>query len=461
MKLSIQKHVFELLKHHDCVIITGLGGFILNHRPAYINEITNKIHPPSKNISFNKNLSNNDGLLANYVANIEDISYDEACLEIMKFSRKAKLKLDKGETILFENIGELSQNTSKNIEFTINTLFNFNTHSYGLTGFQISEIQTKETNSVKKFISAAAVIILLLSISTFSLLQNSTNNLLVFNLSPINTNNYSPREAPIPQDSLGVETPGIYNVYVSQVDFDLYKINGTNYHIATKKCFKLGFGRDVQIKIWRDHKDRIQRQVCFLNVSETEYDDCYKITNVYNELTSQAEKVMVLTKRGKMKEAILVLEETYIDPYVIANSSPEDNALKQHNTKTKDSLSIKDIGGRFKDALQTLATPTENREHVQPPTLDVKNVTISNENNTPKKNVYIIVGSFSDEKNAKALSKQLYNRGFNNAKIIGQNENGLIRVAADSFYTEEEAHLVLENIKKQLSSAWVLNTNTK
>ena len=66
--------------------------------------------------------------------------------------------------------------------------------------------------------------------------------------------------------------------------------------------------------------------------------------------------------------------------------------------------------------------------------------------------------SFSDEKNAKALSKQLYNRGFSNAKIIGENENGLIRVAADSFYTEEEAHLVLENIKKQLSSAWVLNT---
>ncbi|MAZ58320.1 MAG: hypothetical protein CMP56_02785 [Flavobacteriales bacterium] len=457
MKLSIQKHVFELLKHHDCVIITGLGGFILNHRPAYINEITNKIHPPSKSISFNKNLSNNDGLLANYIASTENLSYDEACLQIMKFSRKANLKLKKGETILFENIGELNLNTSKNIEFTINTLFNFNNHSYGLASFQIGEM--RRPNSMKKFISAAAVIILLLSISIFSLLQNSTDNMLAFNLSPINNNNYSPREVPIIQDSLGKETPGIYNVYVSQVDFDLYKINGTNYHIETKKCFKLGFGRDVQIKIWRDQKDRIQRQVCFLNVSETEYDDCYKITNVYNEITSQAEKVMVLTKRGKMKEAILVLEETYIDPYVIANSIPEDNIPQQSNTK--DSLSIKNIGNRFMDAIQTLGTPTENNEHVKPKTIDIKNVTISNETNTHRKSVYIIVGSFSDQKNAEALSKQLYNRGFNNAKIIGQNENGLIRVAADSFYTEEEAHLVLENIKKQLSSAWVLNTNKK
>tara|TARA_B100002052_G_scaffold291572_1_gene311780 strand:- start:766 stop:2127 length:1362 start_codon:yes stop_codon:yes gene_type:complete len=451
MKQSIQKHVFELLKHHDCVIITGLGGFILNYRPAYINQITNKIHPPSKNISFNKNLANNDGLLANYIASVEDMSYDEACLEIMKFSRKAKLKLEKGETILFENIGELNQNTSKHIEFTINTLFNFNTHSYGLASFQIGEIKTP--NTVKKFISAAAVIIVLLSISIFSLLQSSTDNMLVFNLSPINNNHYTPREAPITQDSLGKETPGIYNVYVSQVDFDLYKINGTNYHIATKKCFKLGFGRDVQIKIWRDQKDRIQRQVCFLNVSETEYDDCYKITNVYNEMTSQGEKIMVLTKRGKMKEAILVLEETYIDPYVIANSSPQDN-ITLHQ-QTEDTLSIKNIGNRFMDAIQTLGTNEVNKEHKKP---ESKIIT-SNNRNTPKKEVYIIVGSFSNQKNAKALSKQLYNRGFKNAKIIGKNESGLIRVAADSFYTEEEAHLVLENIKNQLSSAWVLNKN--
>ena len=104
--------------------------------------------------------------------------------------------------------------------------------------------------------------------------------MLVFNLNPIKQNQYGEREIPIAQDTLGKETPGIYNVQVSQVDFDLYKINGTNYHISTKKCFKLGFGRDVQIKIWKDEKNRIQRQVCFLNISETEYDDCYKITNV-------------------------------------------------------------------------------------------------------------------------------------------------------------------------------------
>mgnify|MGYP001231670097 CR=1 FL=1 len=91
---------------------------------------------------------------------------------------------------------------------------------------------------------------------------------LLSNLNPINTSQYTPRLLPYVNDSLGKEIPGIYNVQVSQIDFDLYKINGTNYHISTKKCFKLGFGRNVQIKIWKDEKNRIKREVCFLDVSE-------------------------------------------------------------------------------------------------------------------------------------------------------------------------------------------------
>lgn len=454
MKRPIEKHVFELLKHHDCVIITGLGGFILNQRSAYINKITNKIHPPSKKISFNKNLVQNDGLLANYLVASENISYDEACVEILKFSRKSKLKLKEGRKIVFEHVGELYKNEAEQIEFQVNTLFNFNSNSYGLNSFQIHKTNSVKSSKIKSYMSAAAIIILLLCISFFSLLEDSPGNISTFNLTPVNHNHYTPREAIISTDSLGKETPGIYNVQVSQVDFDLYKINGTNYHIATKKCFKLGFGRDVQIKIWKDEKEKMQRQVCFLNVSETEYDDCYKITEVYSQIASKSEKVVVLTKRGKMKEAVLVLEETYIDPYIIANSSPEDDWNQVDNTAEDDSLSIKNIGDRFVDAIQTLGAPNTTTKNQS-----AGNQILEQQTNTIMKNVYIIVGSFSDEKNAQALSKQLNNRGFPNAKIIGKNEGGLIRVAIDSFYTEDEAHLVLTDIKKQLSSAWVLNKN--
>jgi len=69
------------------------------------------------------------------------------------------------------------------------------------------------------------------------------------------------------------------------------------------------------------------------------------------------------------------------------------------------------------------------------------------------------VGSFSEEKNANAYIKQLKNRGFKSASVIGTNKYGLIRVGVASFFTEKEADEELINIKSKLSSAWILNTN--
>ena len=454
MKLPIEKHIFELLKHYDCVIITGFGGFILNPRNAYLNEITHQIHPPSKEVSFNKNLCKNDGLLANYLTTVEDVSYDEACIEIMRFSRKAKLKLQNNNSIFFENIGTLQANNDGHIEFIADRSFNFNKEAYGLRSFQIAKLANiKPDESRVSVISAAAAIILLTCISFFSL-NNTESNMLFFNLSPLETNNYTPR---ILDDkaSFGKESPGIYNVQVSKVDPDLYKINGTDYHIVTKRCLKEGFGKDVQIKIWKDHKDKLKRELCFLNMEETEYSDCYKIVNVYNELSSGTNKIMVMLKNGRMKEAIFVFEETYIDPYIIANSSP-DRELKDSQS---DSLSFKDIPNRFINAIQSIAEPIESN-----------NINIDNSENIiveepiveePKKEpkiFHIIVGSFSDEKNAEAFVKQLKRRGFKSAEIIGKNESGLTRVGTSSFYTQEEAEMELINIKLKLSSAWVLNS---
>ena len=161
MTLPIEKHVFELLKHYDCVIITGLGGFILNHRSAYFNDITQKIYPPSKYISFNKNLCQNDGLLANYLAEIEKISYDEACLEIMRFSRKVKLKLQNQHAVDFEHIGTLSCQQEGKIDFLANESFNFNKDSYGLQSFQLKSTTNPTPKSSLSFASAAAIILLI------------------------------------------------------------------------------------------------------------------------------------------------------------------------------------------------------------------------------------------------------------------------------------------------------------
>jgi len=440
MKNTFSYYIFSLLKHNDCVIITGFGGFILNEKSAFYNELTKTAHPPSKVISFNQRLTQNDGLLANYIAKCENISYNEACVEILKYSRKIKLKLSRNKSISLPNIGDFYLNEFEKVEFKANNEFNFNKDSFGLRTFQINKIKRKSNKKLNKY-AAAAVIFVCIGLSFFSLNNNITDEIHLFNLNPVSKKFYHPRfESNLKE--LGKETPGIYNVQVSQVDFDLYKINGTNYHLSTKKCFKLGFGRDVQIKIWLDEKDRVQRQLCFLNVSETEYDDCYKVLKVYNQIVSKSDKIVVLTKRGKMREVDLVLEESYIDPYVIANSS-------QDIEEQEEIINFNDnIGKRFVDAIQSVSSPNKVKIN-EPETLITKN----------NRNVFIIVGSFSELNNAHALSKQLKNRGFPNTKVIEKSLSGLFRVSVDDFYTEDEAKIAIEQIKKQISSAWILNEN--
>jgi hypothetical protein len=54
------------------------SGFLTNYLPARIDNETNRFFPPSCQIAFNAGLSGNDGILADFVARNEQISYKEA-----------------------------------------------------------------------------------------------------------------------------------------------------------------------------------------------------------------------------------------------------------------------------------------------------------------------------------------------------------------------------------------------
>ena len=75
---DMQKYVVELLFKHDCVIIPNLGGFVAQYKSAALDDVTGFFSPPSKQILFNINLKNNDGLLANEIAQHKQITYNEA-----------------------------------------------------------------------------------------------------------------------------------------------------------------------------------------------------------------------------------------------------------------------------------------------------------------------------------------------------------------------------------------------
>lgn len=131
----ITRHIADLLYHHDCVIVPGLGGFIKANNPAQILHNTHEFFPPSGSVAFNAGLAGNDGQLANYIASSQNTSYREALYEIKIWVDSCYETLKSGNKVTLDGIGELFLNASDKIEFTPSKQINFNADSFGLTIF--------------------------------------------------------------------------------------------------------------------------------------------------------------------------------------------------------------------------------------------------------------------------------------------------------------------------------------
>jgi hypothetical protein len=133
--MDVAKYVAELLYHYECVVLPGLGGFIVNDRPATVNRINHQFKPPFRKVMFNVHLKANDGLLVNHIRASKDITYQDARKAVDQFVSSVLEKLDSGETYTFNNIGNIHYDSSKHIVFEQNVNINYNADAYGLTGF--------------------------------------------------------------------------------------------------------------------------------------------------------------------------------------------------------------------------------------------------------------------------------------------------------------------------------------
>lgn len=94
--MAIETYINELLYRYDCVILPGFGAFITRHQSARILLSTNEFLPPQKSVSFNSQLTKNDGLLASHLMEVEQISFKKAV-------QKLGLYVKDLETVLREN----------------------------------------------------------------------------------------------------------------------------------------------------------------------------------------------------------------------------------------------------------------------------------------------------------------------------------------------------------------------
>jgi hypothetical protein len=139
--VKIDKHISDLLYRYDCVIVPDLGGFVCNYSAAKIHPVQHSFTPPSKNIVFNSNLRNNDGLLANHISQEELTSFKEANVIIQRFVTTANEDLGKGKRVAIDEVGTLFLDVERNIQFEPEGSANFLLDSFGLNAFHSPAIK--------------------------------------------------------------------------------------------------------------------------------------------------------------------------------------------------------------------------------------------------------------------------------------------------------------------------------
>ena len=133
--MNIEPYIAQLLYRYQCVTVPGFGAFLTEIQSAQLIESSNSFFPPKKMISFNAYLKNNDGLLANHIAQAEKTSYEYAISAIQYEVFNWRKALQENGLFAIKNVGDFSLNADKNLIFTPYDQTNYLTNSFGLAPF--------------------------------------------------------------------------------------------------------------------------------------------------------------------------------------------------------------------------------------------------------------------------------------------------------------------------------------
>ncbi|MDA9227637.1 SPOR domain-containing protein [Flavobacteriales bacterium] len=254
MKNSIEYYISQLLYKNDCVILMNFGGFVCSSISANLNKKTGILTPPSKSILFNSQLKDNDGLLINHIAQAENISQENAKLNLLKFVNQSLENLNKFKSCRFEEIGLFTLNSDGNIIFTQDLKRNYNLNAFGFQDVinnkitrdnseiieeSLKLIKQKNNFTAKRLLKAAAIIIPLIGLSFLSITQEDRINNIYTQIANVNPISFKKDNVTVLKDQSNKEIkikqeiqPEIINNEVSQVFKEVIIPNQKFYIIA-------------------------------------------------------------------------------------------------------------------------------------------------------------------------------------------------------------------------------------
>jgi len=147
--LTVEQLIGDLLLQHNCVIVPSFGGFVAQRTSAKIDPAKGVIIPPKKSVLFNKQLINNDGLLIAALSQANSVPYAAAAEEVQAHINEWEAKLQMGGRITIDRVGNLFYDQERNLCFEQDRFYNLLLESFGLSSVHfvsVADAEAKESH---------------------------------------------------------------------------------------------------------------------------------------------------------------------------------------------------------------------------------------------------------------------------------------------------------------------------
>lgn len=416
--MKIAGYVGDLLYDYECVVIPGLGGFITSDKSAQVVAVTHHFKPPFREVHFNIHLKANDGLLINYVAHQEELSYREAKNRVDQFSFQCLRALDNGKRIRFHGIGSLAHDHEKNIVFTQDKTVNYNAQAFGLESFVSPAIA--RTSDEEKVLGAIKK-----AIPEKKATQETKTQ-------PVRRK--KPMLATRKRSTFAKQFIFLMAVFFLMGVGYVYMHRHAMGYYAERYATRVPF-------FYTDAPVYFATNIDLIPFGKMTYYTSIWFPGLFNEAQTPSK------------------DESQIPEVIQAALIP----MQSPNTVQKDELRTTTYEEKFEEPTTVVIeteTPKENVEILENP---VSKPVVTQPREIPSAKTsarnfayFVIAGAFNNETNALNLVQQLRKEGFD-AMIADTNKYGMFRVAYKGFHSAEEAANALAVIKDQSNpQAWIL-----
>lgn len=158
---QITQLISELLYKHDCVIVPNFGGFVARHHSAHFSKGNSVLHPPTKQLLFNKNLVHQDGLLVSALMEKSAITFNDAVNELNDYKDYIQSLLVAKKRFELQNIGLLYIDAENSLRFEPKADVNFLLEAFGFEPVVSNElvIEVEKPIVTKQFEDRKAIVV--------------------------------------------------------------------------------------------------------------------------------------------------------------------------------------------------------------------------------------------------------------------------------------------------------------